>query len=164
MTKRLAMTYLMTTLLIGVISRPVQAQNNDLSGLQGLNTVFVQVEELSPGAASLGLTKETIQTDIELKLRLAGMHVVPYAEGIKLPGSANLYVRVTLTDSAEAADVGVVLEQNAFLARNGQFIPTAITWGTGGVFAHPTAQIIRDRTKDFVDGFLNAWLSVNPKK
>lgn len=43
--------------------------------LGGITAVKVLVESLPPGANVIGLTKEQIQTDVELKLRMAGMRV-----------------------------------------------------------------------------------------
>jgi hypothetical protein len=155
----------MTVLLIGGSSMSVPAQNSPgVRSLKGISAVSVLVEDLPNGAKVLGLTKEMIQTDIELKLRLAGMRVVTDAEGLKIPGSPTFYVVVNLTDDASAACIGVELDQSAQLLRDGQFAPSVDTWSKGIVMSHPTAQTIRDNSKDLVDMFLNAWLSVNPKK
>jgi hypothetical protein len=65
-------------LLIGLASSSVRAQSRpaSLPTLKGIGAVAVLVEYLPTGAKTLGLTEETIQTDVELKLRLAGMRVV----------------------------------------------------------------------------------------
>ena len=166
MRRRLA-ACLTTVFLIGASSLFVQAQETpafDASGLKGIGTVFVAVEPLPDGAKVLGLSEDTIQTDVELKLRLAGMRVVTMEEGKKVPGRPYLYVRITLTDNALAASVEVQLNQDALLGRNNEFAPSVTTWSTGFLLANPTAQSIRDGVKDDVDKFLNEWLSLNPKK
>jgi hypothetical protein len=123
----------------------------------------VLVEDLPDSAKILSLSKDTIQTDVELKLRLAGIRVVTDDEDAKLPGSPALYVNLNLTDDARVAHVDVELEQNATLERNTLWTPRITTWSTGVLLSNPTAQGIRDAVKDHVDTFLNAWFSVNPK-
>jgi hypothetical protein len=153
--------------LIAAGSPFVQAQETsafETSTLQGISTVFVLVESLPDGAKVLGLSGDTIQTDVELKLRLAGMRVVTEEEGVKLPGGPYLYVRITLTDNAVAASIEVELVQSALLQRNNLFAPSVTTWDKLHVLSYPTSQGIRDAVKDDVDKFLNDWLSVNPKK
>lgn len=132
--------------------------------LKGISALNVRVANLSDGAKLLGLTKETIQTDVELKLRLAGMRVVTQEEDFKLPGMPFLWVYVNLTDVADAAHIQIELRQNAQLERNGERAISVATWRGGAVIANPSLQTIRDDVKDSVDTFLNAWLSVNPKK
>jgi hypothetical protein len=115
-------------------------------------------------AKVLGLTTEAIQTDVELKLRLAGMRVVKRNESVQIPGTPYVYVTVNVSKDAKAASVEVILNQNATLERNGEFVFGVTTWSSGGLISNPNEQFIRGQIKDTVDEFLNAWLSVNPKK
>jgi len=155
----------MTMFLIAVSSLSAQAQNSkhSIASLKSISTLFVVVEQLPDGAKVLSLTAETIQTDVELKLRLAGLRVVTPEAGVKLPGSPYVYVELNLTDNAQAASVAIELRQNARLEPNGQFVLGVTTWNVGDIIWKPTAQGIRDNIKDGVDLFLNAWSSVNPK-
>jgi len=166
MTRRLATIFLMTVFLIGFCCSPVQAQGHEptTATLKGIAAVGVAVEDLPDGAKVLGLTKEDIQSDVELKLRLAGMLVVTLEEAYKLPGKPYLNVRVGLTRNARAASIAVELKQNVVLERDGQSALSLATWAAGGVASNATAHDIRDWIKDKVDLFLNDWLSVNPKK
>ena len=131
--------------------------------LKGIDSVGVVVEVLPEGAKTLGLTEEMIRNDVELKLRLAGLGVVSKREITNLPGGTYLYVNVTVTKGTLASSIDLELVQDVRLERNGQSIP-ATTWSVGRVAANENAQEIRDDIKDHVDNFLNAWLSVNPKK
>jgi hypothetical protein len=156
----------MTILFIGVSSPPTPAQESRFpnSTLKGIRAVSVLVEDLPDGAKVLGLTKNAIQTDVELKLRLAGMGVATEKEWLQLPGMPVLYINVNLTNPVIAASVDLELQQNIRLERNDMVVANVSTWDTGVLLANPTAQAIREKIKDKVDGFLNAWLSVNPKK
>lgn len=149
--------------LAGISSSPAAAQDTESSrqSLKGIRTVGVVVEDLPPGAKVLGLTAEVIQTDVELKLRLTGLEVVPSGKISQAPGRAYLYVRVNLTDEGNAANIEVELKQDVLLARNSEHTPSATTWAVGMILSNPTAPAIRDETKQFIYAFLNAWLSVN---
>jgi hypothetical protein len=166
MTKRLATMCFMTVFLIGLSSPLIRAQDteNRRGTLKGISAILVIVETLPDGAKGLGLTEETIRTDVELKLRLAGMRAVTENEVFKLPGNPALYIRVTVTDSGEAAFIDLQLYQNVVLERNGQSALAVTTWSTGTLLSGPSSQGVRNITKDLTNIFLNAWLSVNPKK
>jgi hypothetical protein len=167
MTRRLEIICLIAICLIGVISPIVQADDSRLSRetLKGISAVSVVVEDLPPDSAKiLGLSKETIQTDVELKLRLGGIRVVTEKEGMRLPGSPAVYINVNLADDLRAAHIDIELQQNALLERNNLWAPRITTWSTSILVSNPNLQGIRDFLKDHVDKFLNAWLSVNPKK
>jgi hypothetical protein len=155
-------TICVVTVLLAVTSPSVRAQDPD--GLKGINAVYVIVENVPEGGKLLGLTAETIQTDVELKLLQAGMTVTTLADGHKLPGRPHVYVRVNLMKGAEAASIQVELEQDAVLDRNAEHAPSVVTWNAGYLLTKPTARSIRDDVKDGVDAFLSARLSANTKK
>ena len=164
MTKRLATICLVAMFSIGFAARSVRAQDPSAPTLKGITAVAVLVEDLPDGAKLLGLTRDAIQTDVELKLRLAGMRVVTRQEDRSLPGGPFLWVSVNLTSDAQAASINIALCQNAILELNYELAPAVRTWLTSRLIVRLTGQRIRDDVKDDVDEFLNAWLSVNPKK
>jgi hypothetical protein len=126
--------------------------------LVGITTVAVFIQDLPEAAAKLGLTKDAIQTDVELKLRLAGMRIDPTTREY-------LDVEVNVVDSGRAASIDVELYQPVTLVREPSILLAgAPTWSTGSLRMNSSAQGIRDSIKDKADAFLNAWLSVNPKK
>jgi hypothetical protein len=163
---RPAKTCLSAAFLIVFYSSGLQAQDSPpyRATLKGISTVWVLIEKLPDGAKVIGLSKDTIQTDVELKLRLAGMRVVTQDEANQLPGSPCVYVNVNFTDDADAASASLELDQDVKLERTGQFVPGVETWSKEVLVTRPSGQGIRDRIKDLADQFLNAWLSVNPRK
>jgi hypothetical protein len=161
-TRRLAAICVAVAFTLGVASRSISAQ--DRRNLKGITAVCVVVENLPDGAKKLGLSEETLESDVELKLRPAGLRVVTDQECTNLPGSPYLYVRLTATDPPEAAAIEISLNQNATLERNGDFAPEVDTWEKIHVIANPSGQAVRDKINDLADEFLNDWLSVNPKK
>ncbi len=163
---RQAMLCVAAVILIGFAVAPIQAQDSEITrkSLRDISGMSVNVESLSDEAKELGLSVETIRTDVELKLRLAGIRVVTDDEDLNLPGMPTLYVNITVPNGTRAVSMSVQLQQNALLERNNQRAVDVTTWDVGAVGVNLTAQDIRDKIKDMVDRFLNAWLSVNPKK
>jgi hypothetical protein len=168
MTKRLATMCFVAMSVIGLTSPSVRAQDSEFTRatLKDISAVNVLVEELSDGAKTLGLTTDAIQTDVELKLRLAGIRVVTLEEALKVPGGPILYVLVSVLPDGRAASIEIELHQNVLLERNGLRVVGMPTWNTRYLMwePNPTAQAVRNVVKDQVDVFLNAWLAVNPKK
>ena len=135
------------------------------SSLKGLNGVYVTVEDLQPDAEKAGLTKSSIQTDVELKLRMAG---IPVLKGSRTPF---LYVALNSIELSQfgegivAYNINVELNQDVYLARDPNVHSVASTWSTGftGIIRLDNIQLLRDHDKDKVDDFISAYLSVNPK-
>lgn len=149
-----------------ITGRAVVARANDneysRQSLKGLNGVAVIVEDLNPEEESAGLTEASIQTDVKLKLRLAGIQVVDEAL------SHFLYVNVNVvTGSTDYWPYNIDVEflQDVRLVRDVSIIVAAETWSVGmaGGISKANVHKIRDYIKDQVDKFINAYLSVNPK-
>jgi hypothetical protein len=136
--------------------------------LKGLPGVYGVVEELADPVTQDGLNKQDIQTDVELKLRLAGVKVLTEKEHLAIPGMPDLYVRVTplFRDNLYAFWIEVDLEQNILLQRDQTIVVGATTWSEAriGMIGKNRLSEIRNDIKDLIDKFLNAYFSVNPKK
>jgi len=149
------------------------ASDDEYSGksLRGLRGVYVLVEDLRPEVEQAGLTKAMIQTDAELKLRLAGIRVLTQDENLKEPGMPYLYLRATVFQSSPKSwrfSVTVELTQYVQLTRNPAIVVGAHTWSSerlnGIAPSADMPQMVRSDSKDLVDQFINAYLAVNPKK
>ena len=152
-----------------------QQQQNRLA-LRGLKGVSVLVEGLVAEVERAGLTQRQIQTDVELRLRLAGIRVLTRAETIDGPGGPSLYVNVhalirgnppswVYAVAVELLEL-VVLERTA--PENLSFAPEnlllAATWhAPRGLGFGPLAdtQMIRQSVTDMVDQFINDYLAAN---
>ena len=126
------------------------------------------VEGFTDRAKRAGFDDRTFQTDVELKLRMAGIKVLSEEETLGTAGRPWLYVRVNSLhekpDTMDAYSIIVGLAQSALLERDlslGSF--STSTWSTDSV-GHGGISDIRSGLKDAMDVFINAWLSVNPKK
>lgn len=135
--------------------------------LKGLKGVHVLVESLKEDIVKAGLNKETIQTDVELKLRLAGIPVLTREECVEEPGSPYLYVIAGVLKSelcGYIVKLDVEVKQEVRLVRSPAIQKDAATWSVGGFGRTSDLKGIRECIKDQVDIFINAYLSVNPKK
>ncbi len=113
-----------------------------------------------------GFDERTFQTDVELKLRLAGIKVLTEEEQLATPGMPILYLHVNALHKQpgqnHAYSISLGLQQAVRLVRNGALAYGARTWSVNSV-GYGDLPFIRNAVKDYVDQFINAWLSVNPK-
>ncbi len=149
------------------LERLDQLQRPSLAGLTG---VYVVVEDIEPDAERDGLAQSTLRTDVELKLRQAGMRVLSKDEWLAATGFPNLYLNVnTLKDrmGTYAFCIDLVLKQEVRLTRNPAITFRGITWeaaGVVGTVGPENLHRVRDHVRDRVDKFINAYLAANPKK
>src|SRR2546425_3316356 len=71
-----------------------KAEEGARETLRGLKGVGVVVERVSPDAERDGLTQSQLQTDVELRLRKAGIPALTQEECRATPGHPFLYVNV----------------------------------------------------------------------
>jgi competence protein ComGC len=136
--------------------------------LVGLKGVEVLVEVVKPEAEHLDLSKDMIKTDVELRLRKAGVKVLTQEDRLKIPGWPCLYVSTTILSERHlyyAVLIKVEVGEMVTLAR-GQEVYAPI-WRTSrtGLLGAPIAieRNIRDKVGDLVDEFINDYLAANPK-
>ena len=136
--------------------------------LLGLVGVRVAVAEFEQPRKRAGFDQPTFQTDAELKLRVAGIRVLSQEEWEATPSRPLLWVAIFPTHEASGQvssyGIDVSLHQAVTLPRfPGWIFPSGVTWTAGGAGAGNLQQV-RSHAGDLVDQFINAWLSVNPKK
>ena len=91
----LCLSTLMASLLLTAVSLSRASDGPlDRDTLRGLSAVQVLVEKLDDDAKRAGFDVNTIQTDVELKLRLAGIKVLTAEERLNTPGCQYLYVQI----------------------------------------------------------------------
>ena len=132
------------------------------SSLRGLKTVEVIIECAATDATG-ELPTSTLQTEVELRLRLAGLEV-------KAGRDSHLHIRVQplplQTPDHCVYSVKVELNQAASLTRDSTIFLPMRTWHTeliGFVETRKLHEAIQDAVSDLMDQFVNAYLSVNPK-
>jgi hypothetical protein len=162
-------------LAVGVASSVV-AQGDDEHSRQtlaGLRGVHVDVWGVREDAQRHGLSETQLQTDVELRLREAGIEVLSMDDLLRTAGVPVLHVTagtMHLSDSMSgvyAYCVSVELEQGTHLARTPSVHVIGRTWNATGMFgvvgANHLEERVRRDVRDLTDQFINAYLAANPK-
>lgn len=145
----------------------------DVESLRGLKEVVVEIKEggLAPEIAGRGLTIDTVRTDVELKLRLAGLKVLEAMAILRVDGQP--YLPVTLLVNLVVGKrekkesflycTRVQLVELVSLERKPESTEFAITWESDqrlGIVSD--LKHVRNAVKDAVDEFINVYLAANP--
>jgi len=146
------------------------AADPDVESLRGISSLYVLVENLRHADELRGLTVQDIRRDVELRLRMAGIKVLTEEEMLSTM-SPYLYVNVIVVPSRDRPGLVVFaisceLKQMVTVTRDSSITTMAATWDTGeaGLVGSDNTDRIRNHINDLVDEFINAYLSVNPKK
>ncbi|MBU2495848.1 MAG: hypothetical protein KJ935_05065 [Candidatus Omnitrophica bacterium] len=165
-------------LALGVfLFRPVfaNAAENRIP-FHGLKTVAVFVENIDQEAVKDGLSKEQIKIDVELRLREAGIQVVPVEKSLSLSTPSYLYVIVNTVKFSSGLEyvygTSVQLKQVVVLKRKKPAkLPIAYLWATTwekseGVeitWVEDLVGNVREHINEKVDAFISDYLAENPK-
>jgi hypothetical protein len=139
------------------------------SSLRGLPGVRVLLTDLNPDAERDGLVKGEIQTDVESRLRKAGIRVLTEEEWRNMPRAPLLYVRVDAlkgSDRAYAFYINVDLYQRVSIEQTSNISVLAATWSTGSIgITEPTKLkgFVIGSLRNEVDEFIKAYLAENSK-
>jgi hypothetical protein len=134
--------------------------------LQGLEAAHVKVERLKAEIEQDGLFASTLQSDAELKLRLAGIKVLSEEQWLENPDSPYLYLFVDAFKHSEGYvyRIQISLREPVMIIRK-RMKASATTLRIRdelGITANLSE--IREEAQDLVDEFIKAWQSVNRKK
>jgi hypothetical protein len=162
-----------------VLGSAVIDDDKTRESLKGLGGVYVVVDfgkytfkELE----KFSLYEEQIKSDVELKLRLAGINVIPEGDIANITGTPmlNIFIFGKIYDpevnkrlDISVIFIGVELTQRTYLQRNPNIKVLATTWSTSVISFGQTGTMsnrVRNVVKDKIDTFINAYLSVNPKE
>jgi hypothetical protein len=158
---------LLVFLLLPGVSHAAEYQKREaLVGLKGMSVV---VERIRPRDVHLGLTSAQIKTDVEVRLRKAGVKVLTEKEWLETSGKPFLYVNIDASKNPNNPStvfftIRVELTELVTIDR-GLRVGAAI-WETGikGVAGIQDIRKIRDCLGDLVDIFINDYLAANPKR
>ena len=156
----LVSTFLVTSETFGFV--------NQRESLRGLKGVEVLIELVSKDIENDGLTRMQLQTDVELRLRKAGVRVLTEEESRQATGRPMLHVQISsykIASIGYAFNCSVSLEELAKLVRNPQIINLLPTWNKSSTGFTPinNLRFIREGLSDLVDQFINNYLAANPK-
>ena len=147
----------------------MEGLDRSLESLDGVTGFELIVEELSPEIEQGGLTKSQIEGDIKAQFRKAGIRLLSREETNIEPGMPWFYVRIIVVKHQMKRDYAYSVEvswrQNVVLARDKEVtVIGAPTWRTRetGISSN-LKEDISSATKEHVDAFIKAYLSVNAK-
>jgi hypothetical protein len=142
-------------------------QRKSLRGLKNISVGPVHVPaELEQNGL---LTSDEVHTDVELKLRLAGIQVVDLKDFNSSSSSASiLNISVNVFSSSDGIwpiSVNVGVMQPVLLERDRSILSYGETWGKFRLGRLEKSKIrnVRETIKDMVDQFINSYLAANPK-
>ncbi len=131
--------------------------------LKGIKAVAVAVEDTNATAERDGLTRNQLQTDVEQRLRRAGITVDNHA-----PGLLAVFVNTLKIESGfYAYAIRVQFRQRVRMERNLKIAALASTWEAPSVVGTVGTKALRDvrgSVRERVDQFINAYLEQNPKQ
>ena len=144
----------------------VASSGSERDSLAGLSAVSIVVIGPSPEAERDGLTGESIRTDVELRLRRAGIYVPIKASETTLP-KPSLYITADTWrgNGMYAIALRVQLQQlmNSLVTGKPFF---GSTWERAGIVTvgAKNLQDARGTLGDYIDQFVNDFRAANPSR
>ena len=158
-----------TVIIICITVKAKSAIDSEKQSLKGIPKLLVLVEKIDPEIENeTNITRNIIETDVKLKLRMAGIKVIDYDKVQPSEGFAFIYVTLDIIKINELLytySIEVRLQQHVRLNRNDE-LTIATTWHSNflGYVGTNRVNTIRDRVKDQIDDeFINDYLEMNPK-
>lgn len=142
---------------------------NERVTLAGVTAVHLVVDDVAPDATRAGLTRASLQADVERQLRQAFLRVLTAGEALGAPGRPTLHLRVELVRVREAPplyvySVDLTLRQRIQLTRDRTIESQSITWSQTrqvGATSPERLDEVREVVRAKVEQFLKAWQTVN---
>ena len=145
-------------------------QRMSLKGLPGVyvNTMFQGEDEYSSRST---FTKQQVQTDVELRLRKAGIRVLTKEEMENIVPFPSLIVRVALFRSIHrdlsdlyAFSIDVNVSQYVRLTNGRNVLAPTWSQSTMGLTGNEHVGELKSYVSNLVDEFINDYLAANPTK
>jgi hypothetical protein len=162
--KRAAIVFLVLAQAAIVEAQTGRAAQTDRATLTGLKAVSVLVENIDKDAERAGFSGGQIKTDVELRLRKAGVRVVE-TTNYAFP---YLYINLNTLQLSNFPtwiySLRVGLVQTVTLPREKPFFCVAETWNRGSLGFAPAGTLVssaRSQLGDLVDQFINDFLAAN---
>lgn len=141
-----------------------QIMVGDQDVLRGLEEVSVVVERLKPEIERDGLYASTIQSDAEMKLKMAGMKILETDDSLQSEEIPCLTIQVNALKYSDGYiyDARVFLREPVVLLRKQKRISGTTLRIRGQFGCTSYLSDIREEAKDALDNFIKAWQEANP--
>lgn len=161
------MRIISAALLVVFTVSSIYSQNKYQKPLSGLPGVVIGISGGFDGLAKDGFDPQQIQTDIELRLRKAGIKILSKEDDTERHRQPRLYVFVTavkFNSNYYACHIEVEVKEDATVDRNSRR-SAATSWGRGTLVVVTDGNLrrVRDEIGDYVDAFANDYLAANPR-
>ena len=123
---------------------------------------------VSPGSLASLLPMSSIKTDVELKLRIAHLPVLATEQSLRDINAGTILVTVNGVHHSSlplwAISLRAECTQFALLMRDRSIPALGVTWVEGNVFLVGEGAVpqLRENIKDWIDEFVNLYLTANP--
>lgn len=165
--KRVILITIAVLIIITPLSVKAEYITDAKETLRGIKSILIVVKKFHQEVQEYGLTKDKIQRDVELKLQLAGIEIIPLEEFPTLEPYLFIKINTVYKFGIFAYSSLVELKQLVYLGSDPKLSFDAITWSkiiTGAAKERELGKTIRSSVKDLIDIFLNDYLTVNPKQ
>jgi hypothetical protein len=134
--------------------------------LRGLEGVHVVVERLKAEIEQDGLFTSTLQEDVEMKLRMAGIKVLSKEEWLQASCAPYLYLFVDAFKHSEGYvyRVQLSMREPVMIIRKRMKAVASTLRIRDELGITASLSDIREEAQDIVDEFIKAWRAVNRKK
>ena len=159
---------ILTIALVGVAAWSQSSSSGFLKQQLAGVTGFVVSVSVKPDSLALLLPISSIRTDVELKLRIAHIPVLPGDQPSMNFNAGMISVEVDGVRSSSSPTWAIYLRvecsQWAHLIRDPHVVTEGLTWsdGTVAMFGEAKVPDLRDEIKDLIDEFVNLYLASNP--
>jgi hypothetical protein len=166
---KIKMLFIVQFAILCLIASCAIASDDELSRttLKGLKGMMVSVNALSSNYDGNALISKELQTELELKLRLARIEIITdttvFKKSLGLPFlQFDFWIGETTDADLYNYKINLSLNQGVTLVRNPQIRTISETWSQGYVGGMHELDQIREKARELMDMFVNAYLSANP--
>jgi len=167
--KLLVAALLLATVLAAPAHAAVTGTQQDV--LRGLSTVDLLVERMNGDALQAGFDPAEYTHDAATRLREAGLHVRKAYEPDDSSSVPCLYLRVSAMvqpdEHIAVYSIGLEMFEQVHLARLPDVFALGSIWRAHeriGKLDTDHLAVVRDKVKDEVDEFIDAWLAANDRQ
>lgn len=149
----------------------VEDDNYTRSTLRGLDGVYVAVEPPGHAVEAQGFTAATLRTDMEVKLRAAGIKVLSKRQWTETEGAPVCYLVLNVVNDVAlekvagftlyAYEVRVELNQDVILVRDRAAKALSPTWSSSYLGVTNSLPRIKAKVREMMDRFIDAYLDAN---